>query len=249
MKTERRSRKIHFTLIELLVVVAIIALLAGMLLPVLAKSRDKSRQAVCIGNVKQVIAGFAMYQDDFDGYFVQAGSPPWGTAATYPNGQGGGFVDPMWGYVSSAKSFICPMDSTYDCLTEGTLTMWSKYLEKIDGSATPPGNVKLSYGYNYRLGEVGIRNSDIPQPDATVIFIDMAERPYFHLSNSALTNMNPVRGGPPLYLDGFAAEGPHRITKGARHLSKSQGSAAYADGHAGSVNAKDVDARTKVRGW
>ena len=48
------SRPRGFTLIELLVVIAIIAILAAMLFPVFANSREKARQASCQSNLKQI---------------------------------------------------------------------------------------------------------------------------------------------------------------------------------------------------
>ena len=63
--------KKKFTLIELLVVVAIIGILASLLLPVLGKARERSREAVCISNLKQQGTAMFMYQDDNEGEFVE----------------------------------------------------------------------------------------------------------------------------------------------------------------------------------
>ncbi|UCG56502.1 MAG: type II secretion system protein [Phycisphaerales bacterium] len=60
-----RSNRAAFTLIELLVVIAVIALLMGLLVPVLGKAKEQARRVACMGNVRQFIVGIQAYAGDY----------------------------------------------------------------------------------------------------------------------------------------------------------------------------------------
>ena len=69
MKANPRLRARAFTLIELLVVIAIIAILAALLLPALANSKNKAKDAECINNCRQIAVALRIWADDHEQYF------------------------------------------------------------------------------------------------------------------------------------------------------------------------------------
>ena len=62
-----------FTLVELFVVVTIIAILAGLLLPALARGRAEARRRVCKSNLKHLGLAMSMYGNDYDEFYATRG--------------------------------------------------------------------------------------------------------------------------------------------------------------------------------
>lgn len=72
-----KQQRSNFTLTELLAVIAIIAILAGLLLPAINGARDRARTTTCISNQKQVSAFISAYMSEADGFFMSDGDESW----------------------------------------------------------------------------------------------------------------------------------------------------------------------------
>ena len=145
-----------------------IAILAGMLLPVLGKAKEKARQIACAGMLSQIAKAFQMYTLDNKEWL-----PPY-------SGSGGYY----W-FASGANGYL----STYLNMKEGTPALGEI---RQDGSRGPLSCSSLrdvpdryySYGYNYWLTypETTLKTSRYPRPGSTAISGDLRSKASLNLS-------------------------------------------------------------------
>jgi len=130
LSTER-SRP-GFTLIELLVVIAIIGILAALLLPVLAKSKEQGRSTACLSNLRQTGLALQMYTDEhdnklpvmYDAVVSTNGSPA--TNAT---------IDlVLSNYLGNVRVLLCPSDRQNLFLQTGSSYAWNSLANGQDAN-------------------------------------------------------------------------------------------------------------------
>ena len=150
-----KRRDAGFTLIELLVVIAIIAILAAILFPVFARTREKARSTACQSNLRQLGTAILMYRNDNDGRM------PYMWLQGYDSGGAMYYrwIHVIYPYVQNEQIFSCP----------------SMDVDPNDTAALPayrtPRPADTSYFYCHSTMS-GLRETDVRDTAATIALMD-----------------------------------------------------------------------------
>ena len=126
-------RRQAFTLVELLVVIAVIAILASLILPSLARAKEQARTTICTSNVRQMMLAMSMYVNEYTRY---PSVYTWGPDPNYLQY----WQDSLTPYLTPAKTntvFRCPSYKHFPPFRADAGLVWIPYAVYGYNSQTP----------------------------------------------------------------------------------------------------------------